>query len=234
VQLARYLHAEDGRHEIPPAGHFPGSRPRPVPYIYTPDEARRLVAVAARLSPAGSLRPRTMSTMLALLFATGLRISEALALDIGDVTSDGLRIRQTKFGKRRLVPLHPSVQDGLAQYLRCRRATVDGTAPVFVSLADTRLSYGGFRKAWRLVLGRAGLSARPGGHRPRVHDIRHTFAARALETAPDQRDRIAQHKSWRTKPLTHRRARFFLSIAAGPVRCRPPTLGFLPSLPIRP
>jgi integrase len=192
-QLARYLHAEDSGHEIPPARHFPGARHRPVPYIYTPDEARRLVAVAARLSPAGSLRPRTMSTVLALLFATGLRISEALALDMGDVTSDGLRIRQTKFGKRRLVPLHPSAQDGLAQYLDCRRAPAGGTAPVFVSLVGTRLSYGGFRKAWLLVLGRAGLSARPGGRSPRVHDIRHTFAARALETAPDQRDRIAQH-----------------------------------------
>ena len=193
VQLARYLHTEDARHEIPPAGHFPGQRHRPVPYIYTPDEARRLVAVAARLGPAGSMRPRTMSTVLALLFATGLRISEALALRTGDVTPDGLVIRQTKFGKSRLVPLHPSAQDGLAQYLDCRRAPADGTAPVFVSLAGTRLSYGGFRKAWLLVLGRAGLTARAGGRRPRVHDIRHTFAARALETAPDQRDRIAKH-----------------------------------------
>ena len=193
VQLARYLHAEDGRHEIPPAGHFPGDRHRPVPYIYTLDEARRLIAAAARLGPGGSLRPRTMSTVLALLFATGLRISEALALRTGDVTPDGLVIRDTKFGKTRLVPLHPSAQDGLAQYLDCRRAPAGGPAAVFVSLVGTRLSYGGFRKAWLLVLGRAGLSARPGGRRPCVHDIRHTFAARALETAPDQRDRIAQH-----------------------------------------
>ena len=193
VQLARYLHAEDGRHDIPPAGHFPGPRHRPVPHIYTPDEARRLIAVAARLGPAGSLRPRTMSTVLALLFATGLRISEALALRTGDVTPDGLVIRHTKFGKTRLVPLHPSAQDGLAQYLACRRAPAGGTAPVFVSLTGTRLSYRGFRTAWLIVLERAGLSARAGGRRPRVHDIRHTFAARALETAPAQRDRIAQH-----------------------------------------
>jgi len=134
-----------------------------------------------------------MSTVLALLFATGLRISEALALRTGDVTPDGLVIRDTKFGKRRLVPLHPSAQDGLAQYLDCRRAPAGGTAPVFVSLTGTPLSYGGFRKAWLLVLGRAGLTARAGGRRPRVHDIRHTFAAPALETAPDQRDRIAKH-----------------------------------------
>jgi integrase len=193
VQLARYLHAEDGRHEIPPTGHFPGSRLRPVPCIYTPDEARRLIDIAARLGPAGTLRPRTMITVLALLFATGLRISEALALRVADVTPDGLVIRNTKFGKTRLVPLHPSAQTGLAQYLHDRQAPAEGTAPVFVSLAGTRLSYGGFRKAWLLVLGRAGLTARAGGRRPRVHDIRHTFAARALEGAPEQRDRIAKH-----------------------------------------
>jgi integrase len=172
VQLARYLNAEDDRHEIPPDGYFPGSRHRPVPYVYTPDEARRLIDVAARLGPTGSLRPRTMSTVLALLFATGLRISEALALRIADVPPDGLVIRHTKFGKTRLVPLHPSAQAGLAQYLHDRRAPTDGTAPVFVSLAGTRLSYGGFRTAWLLVLARAGLSAQPGGRRPRVHDIR--------------------------------------------------------------
>jgi site-specific recombinase XerD len=86
IQLARYLHAEDARHEIPPDCHFPGKRRRPVPYIYTADEARRLVEAAARLGPAGSIRPHTMRTVLALLFATGLRISEALALRMADVT----------------------------------------------------------------------------------------------------------------------------------------------------
>lgn len=193
VQLASYLHAEDARHEIPPDCHFPGQRHRPVPYIYTPDEARRLVAVAARLGPAGSMRPRTMSTVLALLFATGLRVSEALALRTADVTPDGLCIRKTKFGKTRLVPLHPSAQDGLEQYLHCRRALAGSDDHVFVSVAGTRLSYGGFRKAWLVVLGQAGLAPTSGRHRPRVHDIRHTFAVRALESAPDRRDRIARH-----------------------------------------
>jgi integrase len=193
VHLARYLHAEDARHEIPPAGHFPGHWHRPVPYIYTPDDARRLIEIATRLGPAGSMRPRTMSTVLALLFATGLRISEALALCTADVTPDGLVIRKTKFGKTRLVPLHPSAQDGLEQYLHRRRAMAGGDDHVFVSLHGTRFSYGGFRQAWLVVLGQAGLSPRSGGRRPRLHDIRHTFATRALESAPDQRDRIARH-----------------------------------------
>ncbi len=74
VHLARYLHAEDPRHEIPPHRHFPGKRQRPVPYIYSAAEARCLVEAAGRLGPAESLRPHTISTVLALLFATGLRI----------------------------------------------------------------------------------------------------------------------------------------------------------------
>jgi integrase/recombinase XerD len=193
VQLARYLHAEDSRHEIPPNYHFPGKRQRPVPYIYTPDEARRLIEAAARLSPVGSSRPRTVSTMLALLFATGLRISEALAIRMADVTPDGLVIHKTKFGKTRLVPLHPSAQNGLEQYLHYRRAMAGEDDPVFVSLKGTRLSYGAFRKAWLAVLDRADLLPRSGGRRPRVHDIRHTFAVRALESAPDCRDRVDRH-----------------------------------------
>jgi integrase len=193
VQLARYLHAEDPRHEIPPDCHFPGKRQRPVPYIYAPDEARRLVEAAARLRPAGSIRPHTVSSVLALLFATGLRISEALALRLADVTTDGLIIRNTKFGKTRLVPLHPSAQCGLEQYLRRRRAVSGGDDHLFVSLDGTRFSYSGFRKAWYLVLAKAGLLPREGGRRPRLHDIRHTFAVRALESAPDRRDRVARH-----------------------------------------
>lgn len=193
VQLAGYLHAEDPRHEIPPNHHFPGKRQRPVPYIYTPDEARRLIETAARLGPAGSSRPRTVRTVLALLFATGLRISEALALRMADVTPDGLVIRNTKFAKTRLVPLHPSARNGLEEHLRYRRATVGEDDHVFLNLRGRRLSYRAFRKAWLAVLAGADLARKPDSRRPRVHDIRHTFAVRALEGAPDQRDRIAKH-----------------------------------------
>lgn len=193
VQLAGYLHAEDPRHEIPPSHHFPGRRQRPVPYIYTPDEARRLVETAARLGPAGSSRPRTVGTVVALLFATGLRISEALGLRMADVTPDGLVIRNAKFAKTRLVPLHPSAQNGFEQYLRYRREMIEKDDHVFLNLQGTRLSYRAFRKAWLAVLAGADLLPRSDGRRPRVHDVRHTFAVHTLESAPDQRDRIAKH-----------------------------------------
>jgi integrase/recombinase XerD len=193
VQLARYLHAEDPRHQIPPSGYFRAKRQRPVPHIYTAEETRRLLQAAARLGPEGSIRPHTINTLLALLFATGLRISEALALRMGDVTPDGLIIRDTKFGKTRLVPLHPSAYAGLEHYLARRRQVDGGGDYVFVTVNATHLSYGGFRKAWLAVLKQAGLAVPPPGRMPRVHEIRHTFAVRALETAPDQRDRIARH-----------------------------------------
>ncbi len=193
VQLARYLHAEDPRHQIPPSGHFRTKRQRPAPHIYTTEETRRLLQAAARLGPAGSIRPHTMNALLALLFAAGLRISEALALRMDDVTPDGLIIRNTKFTKTRLVPLHPSAHTGLKHYLVRRRRINGGGDYVFVSGNATHLSYGGFRKAWLVVLEQAGLAVPPPGRMPRVHEIRHTFAVRALETAPDQRDRIARH-----------------------------------------
>jgi integrase len=193
VHLARHLHAEDPRHEIPPARHFPASQHRPVPYIYTADESRQIVEAAAQLGPAGSLRPHTVSAVLSLLFATGLRISEALGLCLGDLTSDGLVIRQAKFGKTRLVPLHPSADDGLARYLERRRAVAGGDGHVFVSLLGGRLSYRAFHEAWSEVLRQAGIQPKPPARTPRIHDIPHSFAVRALESAPDRRDQIERH-----------------------------------------
>lgn len=193
ICFARYLHAEDPLHEIPHDHYYPKRFQRPVPHIYTADEVRRLVDAAARLGPAESIRPHTVSTLLALLFATGLRISEALALRLADVTPDGLVVRKTKFGKTRLVPLHPTAGVGLARYLDRRRAVAHDDDHIFVSLQGTGLSYGGFRKAWLTVLKQGGLTPETGGRRPRIHDTRHTFAVRALESASDCRDRIARH-----------------------------------------
>jgi integrase len=193
ILFARYLHAEDASHEIPPGRYLPAPRQRPVPYIYTADESRRLVEAASQLGPAGSLRPHTVRAVIALLFATGLRISEALGLRIDEVLADGLVIRGAKFGKTRLVPLHPSASAGLASYLDRRRAVARGDDPVFVSLLGRRLSHRTFHQAWTEVLRQAGLqAARPAG-KPRIHDIRHTFAVRALESAPGGRDRIERH-----------------------------------------
>ena len=90
---------------------------RRMPHIYTPDEIRRLLDAAAQLTPKGSLRPATYVTLFSLLASTGIRISEALAIQLDDLTSDGLLIRHTKFRKSRLVPIHVTAREGLNRYV---------------------------------------------------------------------------------------------------------------------
>jgi integrase len=128
-RFALALCAEDIRHEVPAAdalGH--ATFRRRTPHIYTPDEIIRLLGAAAALLPAGSIRPLTYTTLFGLLAATGMRISEALAVRLDDITADGLVIRQTKFQKSRLLPLHNTTSQALNQYLSMRvqlRATAD-------------------------------------------------------------------------------------------------------------
>ncbi len=106
AQFARFAALADPAHEVPANTAFGRPAPRRLPHIFTQDEIKALLAGAAALSPRGGIRPQTYRTLFALLVATGLRISEALALRIDHVTPEGLVIRETKFRKSRLVPLH--------------------------------------------------------------------------------------------------------------------------------
>ncbi len=106
VRLARYLHAEDDRHDVPPEDACGRHRPqRKPPFLFTFPDVEALVRTALTLGPQRSLQPHVYSTLFGLLAATGLRISEALNLRIEDVTAEGLVVRKTKFGKSRLLPL---------------------------------------------------------------------------------------------------------------------------------
>ncbi len=140
VHFARFMRAEDQRHEIPPDYVFCGQHLRPSPYIFTDDELRRLLVQASRLSPSGSLRPHTYSTLFTLLAVTGMRPSEALALRLQDITQDGLVIRETKFRKSRLVPLHETTVAALERYLQRRRLMAGNDEHLFVSLSRRKLS----------------------------------------------------------------------------------------------
>jgi integrase len=116
--LARYLHAEDERHEVPPQGAFGRHRPqRRPPFLFTSADVEALVRAAGTLGPDRSLQPHVYSTLFGLVASTGLRISEALNLRIEDVTPTGLFVRNTKFGKSRLLPLHATTQERLESYL---------------------------------------------------------------------------------------------------------------------
>ena len=194
VLFARYIRAEDPRHEVPPGDFFPCIPRQRTPYIYTPEEANRLVAEAGRLLPSGTLRPHSAAALFSLLFATGLRVSEALALRFDDITDEGIVIRKTKFRKTRFIPLHKTAWEGLGRYLDLRRRRA-GTPPdhVFLNSRGDPLTYNTALKAFITARRAAGLERPAGQTRPRIHDIRHTFAVRALEACPEGRDRITQH-----------------------------------------
>ena len=120
-RLARALKAEDERHEVPPSDVF-GRAPRSHRkcHIFTQGEINILLRSTAQLGPKRSIRLVTYIALLSLITATGLRISEALRLQVSDITDEGLLIRETKFQKSRLVPLHASARRGLLQYLAVR------------------------------------------------------------------------------------------------------------------
>jgi integrase/recombinase XerD len=190
IDLARFLHAEDPRHEIPPRALVCPNPPRPLPHILSTEEIRRLAQAASQLGPCGSLRPFTFNTLLSLLAVTGLRISEALELRIDDLTRDGLVVRETKFRKSRLVPLHESTVIALTRYLLQRQRLATHCDHIFISLRRGPLGYGAVYRTFRILCARIGLPTSP---RVRLHDLRHTVASRALEACAQDRDQVTPH-----------------------------------------
>jgi integrase/recombinase XerD len=207
IRFARFSHAEDPRHDIPPARVFCGHRQRPTPYLFSAEDIQGVLAQAARLGPPGSLRPHTYSTLLALLAVTGLRPSEALALRFKDLTPDGLVIRGTKCRKNRLVPLHETTTAALQHYLARRSEYALDDDHLFVSRRSRPLRYHTVVDTFHQLLAAAGLPAEPHRRRPRRMDFRHTFASRALETCPEDRDNIGRHMLALTTYLGHARVK---------------------------
>jgi len=182
--FARHWHATDPRTEIPPAGLLPFRPQRARPYLYSEREIEKLLAVALKLSPRQGLRPWTYHCLFGLLAVGGLRISEALKLERPDVDlAEGiLTIRQTKFGKTRLVPLHPSTRDVLANYARRRdRLLRSASSPCFfLNDHGRRMEVSAVRRTFYDLSRQIGLRG-PGDHKgPRLHDFRHRFAVRTL------------------------------------------------------
>ena len=178
--FARYLKTIDPATEMPPAGIWPSVSPRPQPYIWADRDIRRLLAAARELRP--PLRAATYETLLGLLAASGMRLGEATGLDRADADLDSgvLTIRDGKFGRSRLVPLHPTVTSALASYAACRDKLCPSPAATrfFVSTAGTALRTSGVDHTFAQLTTALGL--RTPDRRPRVHDLRHSFAVRQL------------------------------------------------------
>lgn len=195
IHFAHYLRAEDQRHEIPPEGIFGSqTRPRAVPYIFSPQQIYQIIREASRLKKRDPLLSHTFSTLFSLLACTGLRVSEALKLRCQDFSVDGLVIRESKFRKTRLVPLHVTARAGLERYRALRqRLAPCGDDYLFVNKRGRPLHYTAVGETFRKILRIIKLDSASTGRRPTLHSMRHTFATRALEVCSDRRDRVSKH-----------------------------------------
>ena len=150
-------------------------RERP-PRILSHAEIGSMLATARALPPVGGIRPATAATLIGLLYATGLRIGEALALDVGDLHRQDriLTVRKGKFGKSRVLPVCESVCQALDRYLAhpCRRVSTGPSAPFFVSSHRGRVGHYAVSKSMRTACVAAAIDE----PWPRLHDLRHTFA----------------------------------------------------------
>ena len=182
--FARYRSGEDPRTEIPPLHLLPYRARRARPYLYSAKEIRELLRAAQNLRSRCSLNPRTYYCLFGLLATTGMRISEALNLQVKDM--DGcqgiITVRGTKFGKSRLIPLHPSTQQALRAYVEYRDRFF-GEKPVshfFVSSRGTRLDGGTVHRIFYDLSRQIGLRDVSASRGPRLHDFRHRFAVQTL------------------------------------------------------
>lgn len=178
-------------------GRVPG---RMTPHVYREAEIVELLAAARQLGPKGGLRPAVMETLFGLVACTGLRISEALNLLDADVdlVAGVMTIRQSKFGKTRLVPLHPSTVEVLARYRaqRARHVSATPELPFFIATRGQLLGRPvGDQQAHRVfrdLRQQLGWVDRGSHGTPRIHDLRHSFAVRRLVLWHEQGEDINQ------------------------------------------
>jgi integrase/recombinase XerD len=182
--FARYRSATDPGTEIPPEGLLPYRPNRAKPFLYTDEQIHQLLDAAQNMHTTHSLQPWTYHCLFGLLAVTGLRISEALNLWSTDVDwSEGiLTIRDSKFGKSRLIPLHTSTLKVLSDYgsRRDRLFAVRKTPYFFCSRYDGRLDEGQVRRVFYMISRQIGIRGVAASHGPRLHDFRHRFAVQTL------------------------------------------------------
>lgn len=180
--FAAHLQTIDPACEVPAAELLPSPPHRATPFLYSEEQVAALIEAAGTLR--GTHPAATYRTLIGLLAVTGMRIGEALALDRGDVDSkEGwILVRETKFAKSRELPLHSSTVEALLDYLgRADRPSVSAkTDAVFVSARGTRLAYRSASGTFARLVDRAGIAPRSASCRPRLHDLRHSFAVRTI------------------------------------------------------
>jgi integrase len=182
--FAQYMSVIDPRTEIPPEKLLPHRIHRNSPYIFSDDEIARLVVGAGNLLCRRGLRAATLSTFFGLLAVTGMRSGEAIKLDIEDVnlSKRTIIVRQTKFNKTRLIPIHHSVCDALLRYakIRNRICPTPNDRSFFISEKGDRLVFGNVLYAFTTLSKKIGLRKPDDTRPPHLQSLRHTFAVRTL------------------------------------------------------
>jgi integrase len=176
--FAAYLETLNPATEVPPRSLLPGRSRRATPYLFSDDEVQGLMAAAGALRT--PLRAATYATLIGLLAVTGMRVGEAIRLDRADVDLlEGLlTVRDSKFGKSREVALHATTTEALRGYAHRRDEECPRPAApsFFVSIAGTRLIYTNVQHVFAGLTVAAGITRRSASCRPRLHDLRHSFA----------------------------------------------------------
>lgn len=184
--FAKYYSGIEPATEIPPEGVFPHRTNRAMPHIYSQNEVAAILQAAANLSHRSEFTRQTVVTVLATLSVTGMRISEVLALNQDDVDFGEaiIHVHRSKFGKSRLVPVHPSTASALAEYTLLRdqvttRANTTTNA-FFVTETGRRAYQQTIRHAFVRITKQVGMRGLRATSGPRLHDFRHTFAVNTL------------------------------------------------------
>ena len=200
--FAAHYKTLDPASEVPPAGLLPAPGGRSTPYLYSRDEIAALVHAAGIL--ARPLQAATYQALISLLAVTGLRIGEAIRLTSGEIDLDAalITVISSKFGKSRLVPLHPDTAGMLRRYAarRDQLCPTPATRCFFVSTAGTPLHASGADAVFTRLLALAGIGTPPGRRQPRIHDLRHSMAVETLlewyRTGADAQARLPLLSTW--------------------------------------
>lgn len=180
--FSRHLALMDRRHQVVPTSLVADRPHRATPYLYAEEEVIALMGAASSLG--SPMRQASYAAIIGLLWATGMRVGETLALDTTDVdlVAGVLSVRQAKFGKSRELPVHETTIEALAAYLRRRlKLCPDPVSPaLFLSASGSRVLYCNFHLGFQQLVCSVGLGRRSPRCRPRPHDLRHSFAVRTL------------------------------------------------------
>ncbi len=205
--FATYYRQFEPMTAVLPTHYLGRAHRRLAPHIYMQVEIIDLLAATDSMSTITSLRPITYRTLFGLIAATGLRLSEALNLDCGDVDIIGFRliVRQTKFNKSRCLPIQPSVAKALDFYRRERRRHFydSPNTPFIVSETGSRLTIDNVHYAFGRLRRYLGWTARGDHAKPRIHDLRHTFAVNYVTNWHRQGMPIDQGMLWLCTYLGH-------------------------------